>query len=68
MFLDCSLARCQTLMREMIRCSVAPPPVEHFDPDRVPLMIVAIVETDEKVSSAYLRMGQLGWVKFKLAA
>jgi hypothetical protein len=45
---------------------LAPPPVEPFDPDNVPLMIVAVVEADEKVSSALLRIGQLGWVKFRV--
>jgi hypothetical protein len=46
---------------------VAPPLVEPFDPDKVPLMIVAVVESDEKISNLLIPYGQLGWVKFKLA-
>jgi hypothetical protein len=42
------------------------PPVEPFDPDKVPLMIVAVIESEDKVSSGNLRIGQMGWVKFKL--
>ena len=42
------------------------PAAEAFDPDRVPLMTVAVIEVEKPISSGLLRLGQMGWVNFKV--